>query len=95
MASVFFFYFFIIYFFYLFSPHLFLSFLDITESWGNFVVSHIKKRTSDVIQHLLNMNMCKEQPSTQPSIKQRKEGFCFALGDRFWSEKMCVVQCAL
>lgn len=67
------------------------SFLEIIESWGNFVVSHIKKRTSDVIQHLLNMNMCKEQPS----IQQRREGFCFALGDRFWSERMCVVQCAL
>jgi len=49
--------------------------LDITESWGNFVMSHIKKRTSDVIQHLLNMNMCKEQLTTQSSIEQGEKAF--------------------
>lgn len=53
------------------SGFLVFSFLEIIESWGNFVVSHIKKRTSDVIQHLLNMNMCKEQPS----IQQRRRDF--------------------
>lgn len=52
--------------------------LEITESWGNFIVSHIKKRTSDVTQHLLNMNMRKEQ-LTQSPIEQRREGICFAL----------------
>lgn len=59
------------------SVFFFSFFLEITESWGNFVVSHIKKRTSDVIQHLLNMNMCKEQPS--PSHPLSKGGNDFAL----------------
>ena len=38
-------------------------------------MSHIKKRTSDVIQHLLNMNMCKEQLTTQSSIEQGEKDF--------------------
>lgn len=65
-------------------------FLEITESWGNFVVSRIKKRTSDVIQHLLNMNMWKEQPATQPPIQQRREGFCFAVKVTHFRVRECV-----
>lgn len=64
----------------------FFFFLEITESLGNFVMSHIKKRTRDVIQHLLNMNMCKEQPS----IQQRREGFCFAFKVTDFRVRNCV-----
>ena len=61
---------------------LFFFPLDITESWGNFVMSHIKKRTSDVTQHLLNMNMCKEQylPS-HPFSKEGRILLCFKVTD--------------
>lgn len=69
---------------------VFFFFLEITESWDNFVMSHIKKRISDIVQHLLNMNMCKEQLSTQSSIQQWREGFCFAFKVTDFNVRECV-----
>lgn len=69
---------------------VFFFFAEITESQDDFVVSHINKRTNDVIQQLLNMNMCEEQPSTQPSIQQRREGLCFAFKVTDFKVRECV-----
>lgn len=69
-------------------------FLEITERWGNFVVSHIMKRTV-MLYSTYSTWICTKN-SQLPCHPFNKEGrilLCIQVWDRYGCEEMCEVEC--